>query len=178
MFINQYLNALKERTQIRHKQPRVVSQSKPKVGDVVQIKGDNNNRSTWKIGKIILLHRGRDNEVRVATVKVGDKEYIRSIAHLFPLEIEEKREEHEHIEKEHVSTRTESDCREETETLRTTQETEMEGRSIDMPTEIETVEPTTDQRSNSRAAARRAKEKIAQWTKELVNLICVNCIQL
>ncbi|XP_048477625.1 uncharacterized protein LOC105393457 [Plutella xylostella] len=173
MFINQYLNALKERTQIRHKQPRVVSQSKPKVGDVVQIKGDNNNRSTWKIGKIILLHRGRDNEVRVATVKVGDKEYIRSIAHLFPLEIEE----HEHIEKEHVSTRTESDCREETETLKTTQETEMEGRSVDMPTEIETVEPTTD-RSNSRAAARRAKEKIAQWTKELVNLICVNCIQL
>ncbi|CAG4986844.1 unnamed protein product [Parnassius apollo] len=88
MFSNRYLSMLRERTQRMNRQPHIVSKKNPEIGDIVQIKGDNNNRSTWKTGKIVTLYRSKDRQVRVASVRVGDKEYNRSIAHLYPPEID------------------------------------------------------------------------------------------
>lgn len=89
MFQNQYLPSLRERYSHSHKQPRVVSKLTPTEGQIVQIKGDNKNRESWKVGKITNLVKGADGLVRVAHVKVGDSTFTRSIAHLFPLELED-----------------------------------------------------------------------------------------
>lgn len=88
MFINQYLLNLRERYQHSPKQPRVKSHDEPCVGDVVQIKGEQKNRDQWKVGKISELIKGPDGEIRVAKVRVGNNDFIRSIGHLYPLEAE------------------------------------------------------------------------------------------
>lgn len=88
MFVGQYLASLRERYRHSHKQPRVKSDKVPRVGDVVQIKGDTKNRENWKVGKISSLIEGPDGESRVAKVKIGDAEFTRSIGHLYPLEAE------------------------------------------------------------------------------------------
>ncbi|XP_061708370.1 uncharacterized protein LOC133520175 [Cydia pomonella] len=92
MFENRYLLNLRERYSHHPKEPRVISKLAPKIGQIVQIKGDTKNRVNWKVGKIVSLRKGADGLCRVATVRVGDTEYTRSIAHLYPLEIEDGEE--------------------------------------------------------------------------------------
>ncbi|XP_061712809.1 uncharacterized protein LOC133521756 [Cydia pomonella] len=86
MFTNQYLPSLRDRFSHSHKQPRVISKKSPEVGDIVQIKNDSKNRINWKVRKIVSLIRSRDGECRAAKVVVGNTEFTRSIAHLYPLE--------------------------------------------------------------------------------------------
>lgn len=87
MFTNQYLTSLREKYQHSYKQPRVKSSRSPQIGDVVQIKDDNNkNRDNWKVGRLSALVEGADGQLRIAKVKVGDKEFTRSLGHLYPLE--------------------------------------------------------------------------------------------
>ncbi|XP_063620742.1 uncharacterized protein LOC134793124 [Cydia splendana] len=92
MFENRYLLNLRERYSHHPKEPRVTSKLAPQIGQIVQIKGDTKNRINWKVGKIVSLKEGADGLCRVATVRVGDTEYTRSIAHLYPLEIEDGEE--------------------------------------------------------------------------------------
>ncbi|XP_063529593.1 uncharacterized protein LOC134740867 [Cydia strobilella] len=92
MFENRYLLNLRERYSHHPKEPRVTSKLEPKIGQIVQIKGDTRNRINWKVGKIVSLRESADGLCRVATVRVGDTEYTRSITHLYPLEIEEGEE--------------------------------------------------------------------------------------
>ncbi|XP_047998113.1 uncharacterized protein LOC125235557 [Leguminivora glycinivorella] len=92
MFENRYLLNLRERYSHHPKEPRVTSKLAPKIGQIVQIKGDTKNRINWKVGKIVSLKEGADGLCRVAKVRVGDTEYTRSIAHLYPLEIEDGEE--------------------------------------------------------------------------------------
>ncbi|XP_045769068.1 uncharacterized protein LOC123869982 [Maniola jurtina] len=95
MFVNRYLLSLRERYQHSHKEPRVTSKQSPAIGQIVQIKGENKNRETWRVGKIVSLKEGSDGLCRVAIVKVGDKNFTRSIAHLYPLEVQESEEDME-----------------------------------------------------------------------------------
>lgn len=90
MFIDRYLLSLRERYSHSHKQPRCTSKLEPSVNQIVQIKGDTKNREDWKVGKIISLVKGTDNRCRVAQVKVGDKVFTRSLAQLYPLEMEDE----------------------------------------------------------------------------------------
>lgn len=92
MFTNRYLTALRERYSSNHKQPRVKSGRKPCIGDVVQLKGRQKNRELWRTGRIFSLIRGLDGECRVAKVKIGNDELVRSTGHLYPLEVEDKDE--------------------------------------------------------------------------------------
>lgn len=89
MFLNRYLPSLRERYWHSHKEPRVTAKITPAVGQIVQLRGDSKNRETWKVGTIVSLQKGMDGLCRVANVKIGDKEFTRSIAHLYPLEIED-----------------------------------------------------------------------------------------
>lgn len=89
MFVNQYLLSLRERYRNSPKQARVRSQESPNVGDIVQIKGEAKNREGWKVGNISELIKGKDGLCRIAKVKVGDKVFTRSLAHLYPLEVDE-----------------------------------------------------------------------------------------
>ncbi|XP_045766349.1 uncharacterized protein LOC123868049 [Maniola jurtina] len=88
MFSNRYLPSLRERYSHSLKQPRVTSKLIPKEGQLVQLKGDK-NREGWKVGKIVSLIKSSDGLTRVAQVKVGDTIFTRSIAHLYPLEVED-----------------------------------------------------------------------------------------
>lgn len=88
MFSNRYLPSLRERYWNSHKEPRVTSKTVPCEGQIVQIKGDSHNREGWRVGKIVELIKGADGLCRVAKVKIGNKEFTRSISHLYPLEIE------------------------------------------------------------------------------------------
>lgn len=88
MFSNRYLPSLRERYWHGHREPRVTAKLMPKEGQVVQIKGDSKNRTGWKVGKIVSLVKGTDGLCRVAKIMVGNKEFTRSIAHLYPLEME------------------------------------------------------------------------------------------
>lgn len=89
MFVNQYLLSLRERYRNSPKQARVRSHESPKVGDIVQIKDQVKNREGWKVGRISELIKGIDGLCRVAKVKVRDSVFTRSIAHLYPLEVDE-----------------------------------------------------------------------------------------
>lgn len=92
MFTNRYLQSLRERYGHSAKQPRVTARVIPKVGQIVQIKGDTKNREEWKVGKITSLVNGSDGLCRIAKVEVGSKEFIRSLTHLYPLELEDNEE--------------------------------------------------------------------------------------
>lgn len=93
MFLNRYLPSLRERYNSARKEPRIKSHSLiPKVGQIVQMRGDTKNRENWKVGKIISLHKSDDGFCRTAKIKVGCTEFTRSISQLYPLEIEEDME--------------------------------------------------------------------------------------
>jgi len=55
------------------------------VGDLVLVKEDNFPPAQWKMARIILLHPGADNLVRVVTVKTQHGEMKRPIVKLCPL---------------------------------------------------------------------------------------------
>ena len=83
---NDYLLSLRERSQMKLREPRVKSPYKANVGDVVLIK-DNLPRGTWRIGRIKELIMSRDEQVRSAQVMLPNNKTIgRPINLLFPIE--------------------------------------------------------------------------------------------
>lgn len=54
MFVNQYLQSLREKSFHTHKQPRVKSNATPKIGDIVQIKDGCKTERTGRLGKLSL----------------------------------------------------------------------------------------------------------------------------
>lgn len=89
MFSNRYLLSLRERYNHLPREPRITSKLTPSLGQVVQIKGESKDRNDWKIGKITSLIPSVDGQCRAAKVQVGKNVYTRSIAHLYPLEMED-----------------------------------------------------------------------------------------
>ena len=85
-----YLLNLRERNKKFNKHPRIQTQSKAKIGDVVQIK-DSTPRGTWKIRRIIEMIKSQDGEERAARIMMPNKNILqRSIVHLYPLECHEE----------------------------------------------------------------------------------------
>ncbi|VDO88481.1 unnamed protein product [Heligmosomoides polygyrus] len=82
-----YLAALKERQQLRIRQPRS-SNITPGVGDVV-IMGDNNTpRGLWPLAVITKLNYAPDKVARSAVVRTTNGKFLtRSITQLYPLEL-------------------------------------------------------------------------------------------
>uniref|UniRef100_A0A8D8QQL5 Integrase catalytic domain-containing protein n=1 Tax=Cacopsylla melanoneura TaxID=428564 RepID=A0A8D8QQL5_9HEMI len=90
MFVDQYLSSLAERGLKPHRQPRVLSDQIPSVGDVVQVKELQLSRSYWRVGQISELVPSKDGHTRTARVRMANGHTItRSISHLYPLEISE-----------------------------------------------------------------------------------------
>ena len=85
IFQKDYLLNLKE---FKHKNRSGITT--PHIGDIVHIKVENQPRSSWKLGKVTELIKGKDEIVRVVKVKtpLGDHctELIRPVQHLYPLE--------------------------------------------------------------------------------------------
>ncbi|VDP49260.1 unnamed protein product [Heligmosomoides polygyrus] len=82
-----YLAALRERHQVRTKQPRSTALV-PQLGDVVLIADEKSPRGQWNYGMIVSLISGKDGAIRVAEVRTASGKCLtRSISHLYPLEI-------------------------------------------------------------------------------------------
>ena len=86
---NEYLAQLRERDQCYHKNNRNKSECDPHIGDVVLIQ-EGQPRSQWRIGKIIEFLTSSDGEKRTAKVLLpSQKNLVRSIKHLYPIECPE-----------------------------------------------------------------------------------------
>ena len=60
--------------------------STPKIGDVVLIK-ESLPRGHWRVGRIIKVIKGRDQEIRSAKVMVAPNKYLnRAVSMLYPIE--------------------------------------------------------------------------------------------
>ena len=60
-----------------------------KEGDVVLIAGSNAKRGEWPLGRVVEAYPGEDGLVRAVRVKAKNKEYLRPVHHLCPLEYPE-----------------------------------------------------------------------------------------
>ena len=62
-----------------------------KIGQIVLIKDENTPPLSWPMGRIIELHPGKDNIVRVVTVQTYNGQYRRAITKicLLPIDLEE-----------------------------------------------------------------------------------------
>ena len=78
---NDYLNTLRQRQKWRKEVENI------KENDIVLVKENNVPPNMWITGRVIKVHIGSDNLVRVATVKVGSSMIDRPIVKLCPLPI-------------------------------------------------------------------------------------------
>ena len=79
----EYLRGLRDFHYLTYTQ----KQNSLKIGDVMMIKGDEKNRSKWKIGIVSDLIIGRDGLVRRAQMRTGRDQMERAIEHLYPMEL-------------------------------------------------------------------------------------------
>ncbi|XP_059058068.1 uncharacterized protein LOC131851569 [Achroia grisella] len=166
MFSNQYLTSLRDRRSV-HRQPRITVDSTPKIGDLVQIKGDA-NRALWKVGRVSGIVKSADGKVRVAKVTTSPHETLtRSIGHLYPLEIESE------ISTESNSQMPPTKASEELATPHATgspkdrtQATTNNGTSA--PSQSLTEET---QLRPKRLSSQRAAERIKAWTAQLLSVL-------
>lgn len=80
---SEYLHQLQQRTKWKS------SQSNLMINDLVLLKDDQQPATRWKLGRIVETHAGKDELVRVATVKCENATYKRPIVKLCKLPIEE-----------------------------------------------------------------------------------------
>lgn len=140
------------------------------------------------------MSKGNDNLYRTSKLKVGDNEFTRSIAHLYPLEMEEESED-KHVEASVDVEESEDNCKDiEIENqldieiepvLEETIENDVVESDHVMNDVDEFVRPLTEINMNDtsggtgvvwklrprRSAATKALEKIKQWTHNLLTLL-------
>lgn len=177
MFVNQYLTSLRDRRGI-HRQPRIVVDRDPKVGELVQVKGSA-NRALWKVGRISSVVKGADGKIRVAKVITSPNETLtRSISHLYPLELDDEYETTEQLQS----------CPMEVDRPHTYDLTQLPSQIDDQQTnnaQATHVEadrrPATPRKEESqlrtkRASAQKAREKLKEWTAQLYCALSLDTI--
>uniref|UniRef100_A0A914DTY8 Integrase catalytic domain-containing protein n=1 Tax=Acrobeloides nanus TaxID=290746 RepID=A0A914DTY8_9BILA len=87
-FHHLYLKNLREHHILLHKQPYLTTSREPHLNEIVIVEEDNIPRGTWKIARIVELHRNSDNAVYAAKIFTSDRRNLkRSIGQLIPLEV-------------------------------------------------------------------------------------------
>ena len=59
-----------------------------KPGDVVLVISPDTVRGQWPLGRILEAYPGKDEKVRSVKVQVGDKQFLRPIVKVCPLELD------------------------------------------------------------------------------------------
>lgn len=77
------MQTLQQRSKWRTQQPNL------EQGELVLIKNDLLPPTKWSLGRILQCHPGKDNLVRVATVKTASSQFVRPIAKLVRLPLRE-----------------------------------------------------------------------------------------
>jgi hypothetical protein len=84
---NDYLNLLRERNQLEHKNARGSVQRTPMVGEIVLVYEPDQQRNNWKAAKINNVIRSPDGKCRSCEIQYMDGFVTRrALNHLFPLE--------------------------------------------------------------------------------------------
>ena len=87
LWSDQYLLALRERSQTLHRQPRITSAMKPAIDSVVLIRDSSHSRNAWKLGRIVSLNKSTDGNIRSAKLKISSGKYVnRPLSLLYPIE--------------------------------------------------------------------------------------------
>ena len=79
----EYLRGLRERHNMNHNKRQLSLTS----GDVVIIKGDEQNRGQWRIGIVDEMFPGSDGVIRAVKLRAGKSYLERPIQHLYPLQL-------------------------------------------------------------------------------------------
>lgn len=82
----EYLTSLQQRPKWQTVQPDI------KIDDVALIKGPNLSPSKWILVRVVKTHPGKDEKIRVVTVKTRFKEYVRHIVKIVPLSVSKRPE--------------------------------------------------------------------------------------
>ena len=64
------------------------SQKNLQIGDIVLLVSFENPQAHWPLGRVIELYPGKDGYVRSVKLLVGDKQFVRPIVKLCPLELD------------------------------------------------------------------------------------------
>ena len=67
---------------------RYRSQKKLQIGDIVLLVSSENPQAHWPLGRVIELYPGKDGYVHSVKLLVGDKQFVRPIVKLCPLELD------------------------------------------------------------------------------------------
>lgn len=59
-----------------------------KVGDVVLLISSDSTRAQWPLGRVIKVYPGKDGYVRSVKLQVAEKQYVRPLVKLCPLELD------------------------------------------------------------------------------------------
>ena len=57
------------------------------AGDVVIIKGEEQNRNLWRLGLVTEFFKRKDRILRAAKIRYGKSELERAVQHLYPMEL-------------------------------------------------------------------------------------------
>ena len=79
----EYVKGLRERHNLKHGNISL----KPKIGDVVVIKGDEKNRGKWKLGIITATYPGNDGIIRAVELRTNNGNLQRPVQFLYPLDL-------------------------------------------------------------------------------------------
>ena len=77
------MRALRE----RHDATNQVREAQLEVGNIVMNKGEQKNRSKWRIGKVTGILVGREDVTRGAKIQTAKSNIERPLQHLYPLEL-------------------------------------------------------------------------------------------
>lgn len=76
---NEYLNTLQQRSKWRQDSSNI------KIGSMVLLKEDNRPTMHWPLGRVVELHPGSDNKVRVVSVRTSSGIVRRAVHKVCPL---------------------------------------------------------------------------------------------
>ena len=86
----EYIRSLRERYKSTHSHKRNALTITPKPGEIVLVEEPNVPRAEWRLARVTKLVASKDNNIRVAKIKVSTgRELIRPISLLYSLELSE-----------------------------------------------------------------------------------------
>lgn len=65
----EYLTSLRERQRLAHPNSRSAITEQPKLGEIVLLKDEDLPRGSWKIGKILEVKKGREDQIRARVIR-------------------------------------------------------------------------------------------------------------